>query len=513
LLPALFAQIILLSPLTPASAKELWYHVGAIQNYDSDLVQREHLDEARAFLDACKGRGLTLGKECFVFIDSRLLPPGERLPFVSGTPTRNRVLRAFRRAILQAKSGDQIVLSIFDHGYNGPVHGSCIRLSGSSICKSDLKKIFKEKQLGVKIFLMAQACHSGAVTQLSHSELCTFVGASKYKPSHGARFWQKVTKLKPLTLKELKERYEFWGTRQDGGGFASQLITEKICSQSLTEEEGYANLELRSLVQEQAKRIDSVINSYTSIRPSPIKERALFFSRSTLKRVGYIDQGARLFEGDLTRQCRNQRAPFGLCADVKQYLRLQRKLKTQASNLRLAEAALYLKEMEALALDQIYLEVDPERASLGNLWLRTEYNSTDLAPLPQTIINMRADFLDDLITEELYISELDTFANTLTDEILQSREELIESTFELGRSKVIRDLYAALTAIEANICTMQFEVDLKTSSLFTLSYFAGDGVPSTFERRRQAFTCEESFKLGQKKTKLEIQTLRNKLRL
>lgn len=176
---------------------------------------------------------MKMKSQCKLFVDPKLNSAS------SGSPTRGGVLKEFADALNNAKPGDEVVLSLVDHGTPGFISSSCVHLNSiDAVCLNSIKDILKSKKPGVKVFIDADACFSGAFAELANRDVCTFTQADRFRawdtlPGESEGFWSAAdrakTSGKSLTLSQIRNTGLTAISEFDGGGFGSQSIHDRVC--------------------------------------------------------------------------------------------------------------------------------------------------------------------------------------------------------------------------------------------------------------------------------------------
>lgn len=230
----------------------------------------EFYSGAEDLVSYCNQAGLKLNDECKVYINlniPRLKNVSTKIKTaeVKGTPDPDSVLKDIELTLKAAKPGDQIVLSLSNHGAPGLVQPSCIFIGPretDAICMKDLQQILnKHKKTGVKVFVSAEACMSGAFSELSTGETCTLVTSDRFRFGHPMNLWASVLANKKANrlnnLSSLKA--EFLKSDlllPEGGGFGSQVIKFRLCSK----QENSIPLDKRTKVASEARSMMRFIN-------------------------------------------------------------------------------------------------------------------------------------------------------------------------------------------------------------------------------------------------------------
>lgn len=237
---SLLAILALLVSVQHAAAAITIIHAAGIDPDNKQINQYSFYDETKQVIQYCRSKGLTESGQCDVYIDSspdhmNLLEEPVDLsaekPFIKGEFDSKTVLGKFKTALLNAKSGDEIVFSLVDHGAPLPgISKSCILAGKDHICDSDIKQLLKLKKPGVKVFIIAHGCFSGGFTESNNKEVCVLAAADRHVLGHDVNFWKRVQnrhQKEAISLTELRRMYNF--ADQDGGGFASSMIRDRLC--------------------------------------------------------------------------------------------------------------------------------------------------------------------------------------------------------------------------------------------------------------------------------------------
>ena len=148
-----------------------------------------------------------------------------------GTPNTKDLKKIISDQVMSAKDGDTVIISLQNHG--APVDGkslACIWLSANDkICENDISEILKNKPKGVKVFINADACFSGAFADLASSEICTATQANRLEFGYTNRrsLWNAISERYPQTLKDLAEPI----IKESGQQrlLSSQVILQQLC--------------------------------------------------------------------------------------------------------------------------------------------------------------------------------------------------------------------------------------------------------------------------------------------
>ena len=187
-------------------------------------------------------------------------------------PDKNVILNKFKQALKNATSTDQIVFSIDNHGINDNTNNpSCISINGlwtpsSVICAKDIEDALKENINNAKVFILAEACYSGAFHKVASKNVCTFTTADTSRIGHVFGFWSSIDKIKEenlntqLTLTKLKPtlpKFYVFNNIKDAGGIASEFFEAELCKKSKLNTLEQSHFEFENTLQMLFKRIKS----------------------------------------------------------------------------------------------------------------------------------------------------------------------------------------------------------------------------------------------------------------
>jgi hypothetical protein len=411
--------------------------------------------------------------------------------YLKGLPTRESVLRSFQRAVEAATSEDQVVLSIFDHGENGWVYGSCVSMHMfGSICMADVKKILKQSSVKGRVFVLIDSCHAGAFTSLSSRDVCTFVGSGKYMPGFGSRFWEKTYKSNASSLEELRRGFHFKWVWSEGGGFASHLISEKICA-ATEHEELSGGGELRENLYLMARKLARVSRDLGRERQAnrvPLKILHKYSQIVAKKREELIE-----IEKRLPSLCTPQRTNIPLCIHIKNYF--INSLPFFEGLAKLPGQLLWFEEREE-ALDVAQSDLAniiyafEEKGGDEDLVLQFSYPN----PLfSEHLLKAMEAYRSGAIGSGKYYEEakrekvvLKKLKEDFALHVLDFTAGLVEN---LSNSVIRRDI---LNIAEA-MCGPKAKTKSRIQSYFTLSALNGDGIPSSKKSKEEALLCESEF--------------------
>lgn len=452
------------------------------RNYDS------FYENAQSLLSYCRSNGLRLGQDCKVFVDlsvpgdSKVIASLKASPGILGTAAPDRVLETFRRALDSAKAGDQVVFSLDNHGSPGPVNASCVFTGPSptdAICMRDVKAILdKWKKPGVKVFISADACMSGAFSELSSREVCTLVAADRYISAEGSHFWRAVAETKiprtPLSLKEMNDFFRFHSDLDlSGGGFGSQVIKNRVCLKQWGGTSLPDRNKLASTVRDSFRKVELEVSSIFGKNWNTCGTCAGSSSERAFSNVWNLAGQMDLIQKDLG-------AVIGAAAKLEQKYcigsdpasdRLCNALRDYSSQVRstgLSEVQTLLREFEKQR--NRLIEFDEK--------LYGDTRNTTSASRKAIFEAQRG---------ELNKAYFDAQAR-------MGRE--VREKLQLGKFK---NLLGALKRIDEELCSDRKRKGMKISEFvlghLTLSTFSGDRVPKTDQSLKDALACESSFML------------------
>lgn len=161
-------------------AENIWIHAVGIDELHPTQNYSNYYRSAADFNEKCAQSGKS--SQCHLFInnDTRYHSPNqssfpENIQSIETIPIGKTYQSYFKNKIMNAKSGDTVVISLQNHG--APVLGggsSCIWMNSKDyICNSDVAEILKYKPAGVKVVLSGNACFAGGFAELSTSDVCT----------------------------------------------------------------------------------------------------------------------------------------------------------------------------------------------------------------------------------------------------------------------------------------------------------------------------------------------------
>ncbi len=216
-------------------ATDVWIHAVGINETRVQQNYGSFYKSAQDFENQCASSNKK--PECILFLNNspKLRAYDEansfKLPHNQGSPTAKSLKKLISEKLENAKSGDTLVISLQNHG--APVSGqspACIWLSASDfICENDLKNILLKKPAGVKVFINADSCFSGAFAELATSEICTASMSDRLNFGRMGRrnLWNSVLERHPQNLSDLSEPiFNESGTERLLG---SQLMLQQLC--------------------------------------------------------------------------------------------------------------------------------------------------------------------------------------------------------------------------------------------------------------------------------------------
>ncbi|MGZ3768568.1 MAG: C13 family peptidase [Bdellovibrio sp.] len=215
--------------------ENIWIHAVGIdeqythQNYDT------FYNSAVAFNKECEQSKIKPNCSLYINDNTQLRPSTSNfsgsIKNNSGPIDTQSFKKTIADKIINAKDKDTVIISLQNHG--APVDGqspACIWLSSNDyICENDLAEILKSKPKGVKVFINADACFSGAFADLSSSEVCTTTQANKLEFGYTNRrsLWNAISERHPSTLHDLVEPI----VKESGQQrlLSSQVILQQLC--------------------------------------------------------------------------------------------------------------------------------------------------------------------------------------------------------------------------------------------------------------------------------------------
>ncbi len=277
------------------AAQDVWIHASGIDRNLHTQNFTYFYEEARDFLRECKASPLKPDCHLYINPDKTLASKPDELKDLDFTgqkiPTAKMVLEDFRRSIKKAKPGDTIILSLANHGGPTAKGNSCIFLSGVDyLCETDLAKVLKERPAGVKVYINADGCFSGAFVDIASKDVCVTTWADRRAVGVGGsnRLWNHAITSQASLLSDLKKPMEL--------GFE---WTPTMASQSM---KNIMCMKIRAALYSAAPAPTSVSDEVSDQLMGP-------FGCST-----YLDPNDRLSVG-------------GLAIEAQQYLNLITKLK------------------------------------------------------------------------------------------------------------------------------------------------------------------------------------------
>lgn len=232
--------LLLIAFAAPAHAKDVWLnfvgmdHENPMQNYEK--FYQEH----GAFLEVCRRNK---SRDCLSYIngDPKLFSEMARkdadalraAKTSSGVPTQSGAIAQIKKALAQAKAGDQVVISLVNHGSPDPKFGrrSCIWLQNfQPLCDEHLKELIGDlpEKKGFRVLVSADGCYSGGFAALASKNTCVATGANQFHVGYGAYLWPTVRDSGARTLKEVAARVPRYSTLHLG----SQLMQVSVCREA-----------------------------------------------------------------------------------------------------------------------------------------------------------------------------------------------------------------------------------------------------------------------------------------
>lgn len=245
--------------------------------------------EAASFLKNCETSESK--PECYLLINSNWNLAGEEaskvmslnLP-VSPTPTKKNVLELVSNKLKNSNPNDTLTLTLTSHGHMTKSENSCITLNGNeSICAGDLAAIAKLKPAGVRFFINAEGCFSGAFVDLVGPEVCAAVRVDRRNAgiSYGGFLWDQVQEKKFQGLNQ------FSGPMGDAYTekpiLASESIKSLMCRE--TRKQTYKNWpQDKSLMEamKDEKPWEDDEEAINKIKKLPPEKNTRFFSAASL---------------------------------------------------------------------------------------------------------------------------------------------------------------------------------------------------------------------------------------
>jgi hypothetical protein len=198
-----------------ALAQDIWIRAQGVDRTDRKENFPAFYRDSSAFLKQCADSAVH--PDCAFFGDTTPTYASDpdqvkalQLP-VEPPATRQAVLTLFQSKLASAKSGTTIVLNLDGHGSPSKTANSCIYLSDQDkICDTDLAAILKSKPPGVRVYIDAEGCFSGAFVDLAGPEVCVSVGADRRSAgfSGDGFLWSKVRNSNAKTLSDLESATE-----------------------------------------------------------------------------------------------------------------------------------------------------------------------------------------------------------------------------------------------------------------------------------------------------------------
>lgn len=215
--------------------ENIWIHAVGIHEDNPNQNFDTFYKSAVSFNNECQQSKLKPNCSLYINDDPKFRPStsdfSDSIKNNFGSPNTQSLKKTIADKIQQAKDGDTVIISLQNHG--APVDGqspACIWLSSNDhICESDIAEILKNKPKGVKIFVNADACFSGAFADLSSSEVCTTTQANRLEFGYTNRrsIWNAISERYPSTLHDLAEPI----IKESGQQrlLSSQVILQQLC--------------------------------------------------------------------------------------------------------------------------------------------------------------------------------------------------------------------------------------------------------------------------------------------
>jgi hypothetical protein len=489
---ALFLTLLFLTSAA-AQARDVWIGaVGIDQNIRTQNYQAFY-SGAEDFIDDCTALGLDAKTDCRLYINSdpKLKCPSNQdytvrtgnsalsADRVLAPPTSNLVLNDLRNALKNAKTGDNIVFSLMDHGSPSKTDPSCVYLSSfDTICTSDLKKLLSELKAqglparGVKVFIDAEGCFSGAFNGLSSDQVCARTTSDRYRATADTpSFWTQVKpyfKSHPKSFK-LSDLRDFLPdlSYPDGGDFTSRVIHQREC---------------RSDSSQLTIALENVTKQIANLNQ-------LF---SNLCEVGNQDSAADDFAdlneqpvADIFRQLSEaEQEACTVSPQSSQCAALDGLLKSRESYARVREAVVQFRSQWKV---------------IGERWnsADNQIEKRKTAALEALSAAQSAHSSDDKIRKlQSIVNELDAEGGQLLDEMTKDRHVLIEQLNKMQLNPSYAALRRALNQVGEYICIKHILPEPDGGSIAGLKLEGAnlpDDISDTDVAKQRASSCEESF--------------------